>query len=371
MQDNKVKVLIFGMTSIVGGIETFLMNMYENIDLSNLQIDFLVPGTLEEKYKEKIERRSGRVYEVEKIKRHPIKAIKQLKRLYKENNYDIIHMNLCNAFFFIYALPAVFVNKNIRIICHSHNGGDSKVILHTVFKPILNHYCTDLVACSDIAAKWLFTEKKVKKKGVIIVNNAIDTEKFLYNEQTRKNIRKMYRILPDDFVIGHVGRFEEQKNHCFLIELFKQISQERENVKLLLVGTGSLEEKIKEQVKNLNLEDKVIFTGVCTNINEMYQAMDVFVLPSIFEGLPVSGIEAQASGLKCLLADTITKEVAVTNNIKFLSIGNRNIWVSEIENLIDNNYNRENMSLDIKNANYDMKTEVNKIEKLYLSEEKK
>ena len=371
MQEKKVKVLVFGMTSIVGGIETFLMNMYNNMDLSNLQIDFLVPGTLEEKYKKKIESRNGRVYEVEKIKKHPIRAIKQLKKLYKDNNYDVIHMNLCNAFFFIYALPAVWNNKDIKIIGHSHNGGDSKKFLHLISKPILSHYCTNFIACSDVAARWLFNKKKTDEKGVLFVNNAIDTEKFVYNIKLRESIREKYKILPNEFIIGHVGRFEEQKNHSFLVEIFKQISQERENVKLLLVGTGSLEEKIKKQVKNLNLENKVIFTGVCTNINEIYQAMDVFILPSIFEGLPVSGIEAQASGLKCLLSDTITKEVEITNNIKFLPIENKDIWVREIENLIDNHYERKDMSLDIKNANYDMKTEVNKIEKLYLSEEKK
>lgn len=368
MEEKKIKVLIFGMTSIVGGIETFLMNLYEKIDLNKIQVDFLVSGTLDEKNKKKIEDRGGVVYEVEKIKKHPLKSIRHLNRIYKENNYDIIHMNLCNAFFFIYALPAVWIRRNIRIVCHSHNGGDKKKFLHTIAKPILNHYCTDFIACSDIAAEWLFTKKKIKEKGVLIVNNAINTKKFIYNTEIRNKIREKYNILPNEFVIGHVGRFEEQKNHSFLLDVFQQVLQERNNVKLLLIGTGSLEEKIKNQVKELKLENKVIFAGICTNVNEMYQAMDVFVLPSIFEGLPVSGIEAQTSGLKCILSDTITRKVAVTDNIKFISITDKNIWVEEIKNLVDNPYKRKDMREKIKAENYDMETEVKKIERLYLGE---
>lgn len=367
----KTKVLIFGMTSIVGGIETFLMNMYDNINLKNLQIDFLVPGKLEKKYKDKIESKNGKVYETEKIRKHPIKAIKQIRKIYKDNNYDIIHLNLCNAFFFIYALPAVILNKNKpRILVHSHNGGDKQKGLHIISKPLLNHYCTDFIACSDVAARWMFTKRKMKKNKVLLINNAINADKFLYNENLRKNIREKYDI-KNEFVVGHVGRFEEQKNHAFLVDVFQQICKERENVKLLLVGTGSLEDKIKEKVKQLKISDKVIFAGVCTNVNEMYQAMDVFVLPSIFEGLPVSGIEAQTSGLKCLFSDTITKEVAVTSNVKFIPINVKEIWAVEIEKIIDNKYNRNNMINEIRKSNYDMKEEVKKIEKLYLREEKK
>lgn len=361
----KKKVLIFGMTSIVGGIETFLMNMYENIDFTNIQVDFLVLGRFEGEYREKIEQRNSTIYEVEKIKKHPIKGYKQLKRIFEKNQYDVIHMNLCNAFFSLYILPFMFNNKRTKIICHSHNGSDKRKILHYLTKGILNHFCTEFIACSDKAAEWMFTKTKRRQKEVLMINNAIDTQKFLYNEEIRKKIRKKYNI-GNEFVVGHVGRFEGQKNHTFLIDMFSNICRKEKNVKLLLVGTGSLVNEIKQKVRKLQLEDKVIFCGVCSNINELYQAMDLFVLPSIFEGLPVSGIEAQASGLKCLFSNTISKECDITENITFLPINNSEIWAEELIKIIKNGYKRENMQEKIKKANYDMKTEVKKIEKLYL-----
>ena len=130
MEKEKTKVLTFGMTSIVGGIETFLINLYENIDIDKIQIDFLVPGKLEGQYRERIEKRNGKIYEIGKIKKHPIKVFKQLKKFYKEEKYDIIHVNLCNAFYFIYVLPVIFCDKKAKIICHSHNGSDKHKILH-------------------------------------------------------------------------------------------------------------------------------------------------------------------------------------------------------------------------------------------------
>lgn len=366
MQEKKRKVLIIGMTSIVGGIESFLMNFYEKIDLSKVQIDFLITGKLIPEIKNKIIQRGGNVYEVDKIKLNPLKSLIKLKKFYKNNNYDIIHMNLCNAFYFIYGLPAIWCNKNIRVMVHSHNGGDSKKILHIISKPILNHYCTDFVACSDLAARWMFTKKRIKNNNITIINNAIDTNRFIFNIEDRKNIRKKFIIKDDDFIIGHVGRFEKQKNHEFLIETFKKICEKKKNIKLLLVGTGTLESQLKNKVKELNLEDKVIFTGVISDVSKIYQAMDLFVLPSIFEGLPVSGIEAQASGLMCFFSNTITKESKISNNVEFIPLS-QEIWVKKIIDFTNCSFERKNMLDEIKKANYDMQTEVKKIERIYLN----
>lgn len=368
MQNDKVKVLIFGMTSIVGGIETFLMNVYDNIDLSNLQIDFLVPGELEEKYKKKIEKRNGKVYEVEKVKKHPIRAIKQLKKLYKDNNYDVIHMNLCNAFFFIYALPAVIANnKNTKIIVHSHNNSDAEKMRHYLLRPIMIHYTDKYLACSIDAGKWMFGKKISESGKVILVSNSIDAEKYKFDEKVRRKVRDELKINDNEFLIGHVGRFDEQKNHNFLIDVFYEYLQINKDSKLLLVGDGGLRTNIEEKVRNLGINENIIFLGVRDDVNELLQACDIFVLPSKFEGFGIVGLEAQTSGLYTIVSTGVVKELDVTNNIEHVALENGSKrWAEEIENKRKILIKREDAYKYVKKSKYDIKNLVKFIKEFYV-----
>lgn len=358
------KILIYGLTSMIGGVETYIINLVQNIDKTKFEIDFLVQDEIEGINKEKIKDSYNNIHFVENYKKHPIKAFKTLKKIYKKNKYDVIHLNISTASSCMYALPSKFYSKNTKILIHSHNGGTNNKLQHFFFRKILRIIADEILACSDIAAEWMYGKKISNSGKVIITNNAIQTKKFIYDKKIRDKIRNELKI-ENDFVIGHIGRFNEQKNHFWLINLFKKLSDEEDNLKLILLGTGELEDKVKKMVQSYKLEDKVLFLGVKSNVNDYYQAMDLFVLPSIFEGLPIVSIEAQASGLKCLLSSNVTKEANITENVEFISISDDRKWIDRIKEIRNNSYERKNMYDIIKSRGYDLTEEIRKIEDLY------
>ena len=328
------------------GIETMLMNFYKNIDKEKIQFDFLCNKSKPGDYDDEIKSLGGKIYVSPGLSPFKwFKYQKYMKNLFKEHpEYKIIHcQNEAMGF------PALYAAKKANIpvrIAHSHNTTtrlDLKWPIKIIYKYLLRTVATDFVACSHAAGKYLFG------KDVKIINNAIDIEKFTYNELIRNKIRKNMK-LDNKFVIGHVGRFEPQKNHEFLVRMFNEYQKQDKNAILLLIGTGTLEKKIKKLVHKLNLEDKVVFTGNISNVNEMYQVMDVFVLPSFHEGLPVVGIEAQISGLKCILSNKITEETKITDNIEFLPIDDYNNWIEQIKKYKE--YKRKKINNDIYNINY-------------------
>lgn len=365
----KKRILIFGYSSLIGGVETFIANLVKYLNKEEFEIDFLVQEEITGINRERIDGYYKNIYVVDNMKKHPIKALKKLKDIYSNNNYDVVHMCLSNASSCLYGLPCKFINKNTKVLIHSHNGGDKNYIQHYFFRNILNKMTDYYLACSELAAIWMFGKKVLKKKKIFIINNAIETEKFLYNTEIRDKKRVELGIKEDEYLIGHVGRFNPQKNHSELIDIFKRVADKDSKIKLLLLGNGKLEEQIKQKVINLKIEDRVIFLGVKENVNECYQAMDLFVLPSIFEGLPIVGIEAQASGLKCIFSDRITTESDITENVKFIELNNIEKWDKQIV-YEKNNYDKEKRKDkkiygDLIKKGYDLRTEVNKIEKIY------
>ena len=344
------------------GIETMLMNFYRNIDRDKIQFDFLCNKSKPGDYDDEIKSLGGKIYISPGL--NPFKWFKYqryMKNLFKEHSeYKIIHcQNEAMGF------PALYAAKKCGVpvrIAHSHNTVtrlDFKWPIKIVYKYLLRTVATDYVACSHAAGKYLFG------KDVKVINNAIDSTKFIYNEEVRKKIRKEYNI-ENKFVIGHVGRFEPQKNHDFLIKLFYEYQKQDADAILLLIGTGSLEEHIKELVHSFNIQDKVIFTGSIPNVNEMYQAMDMFILPSFHEGLPVVGVEAQSASLKCIFADTITKEVKITENVQFISLKeDKKRWIKAINNC--RKYKRVNMMKKLIEKHYDIKSATKELEKFYMS----
>lgn len=360
------RVLIIGMHDTIGGVETFLMNYYRNIDKEKIQFDFI---NMFDKlcFEDEILTLGGKIYKVPSVKTKPLKYYKEIRRIIKENEYKIVHVNMLSM---ANILPIVAAKKEkvARIILHSHNTstphGFLRKILNAVNKNYAIKHATDLVACSEYAGKWMFEEQR----NFTVIKNAIDLKKYEYNRNAREKIRKDLNI-SSNYVIGHVGRFAEQKNHKFLIEIFNEVAKREDNARLLLIGEGDLKESIKQYVENLNLTSKVIFLEPVNNVNDYYQAMDIFVLPSLFEGLPVVGVEAQSSGLKCIFSKKITQELQITDRITFLDIDNAKTWADAIIREKEE-YDRELKNGEIEKSGYNITAEAIKLQEFYSKVEK-
>ena len=281
-------------------------------------------------------------------------------------------------------------NKDIKIV-HSHNGAFSlqaqiaakkqgiknrivhvhgtkidfnlKLPLKLLYKTQLKKYANNYWGCGTEAVQYYFGKETISTNNYLVIRNAIDEDRFIYNVAKRNEIRAKYN-LDGKFVIGNVARFMKQKNHTFTLDLFKKIVEKEPNAVLLLLGDGELLDEMKDKAKSLNIDKSVMFLGNVNNVNEMYQAMDLFLLPSLFEGLPVVGIEAQAAGLKCVMSDTVTNEVAITDNVQFIGL---NIpideWVDAI--LKNRQYERKDMKNEIISAGYSIKEEAKKLQEIY------
>lgn len=357
---NPIRVLQIGMHDKIGGVETYLMNYYRNIDKSKVQFDFV---SIYEKlcFEDEIKKMKGKIYHITSMKKNPIKYYYGLKKIIADNNYKIVHINMLSA---ANILP-LLIAKNMKvknIIAHSHNtntpsGLPRKFLDKLNRKKITkaNHYW----ACSKKAGIWLFGEKSVDK--IEIINNAIDYDKFSFDLDQRNLVRQQLNI-QNKFVIGNVARFSYQKNQSFLIDVFHKLQEKINNSILLLIGEGELEQELKNKVDKLGLNDKVIFFGTTNDVGKYLQAMDIFVLPSLFEGLPVTGIEAQASGTYCIFSSNITEETKISDNCKFVDL-NVNDWVNAIEEIYINGYKKESSNMTEK---YNIRIAAKKLEKKYI-----
>jgi glycosyltransferase EpsF len=343
------------------------MNYYRHIDKTKVQFDFLIDEDSTNIPKEEIESMGGRIILIPPYQKLP-KYIGTLKEVLKQNQYKIIHSHI-NTLSVFPLYTAKRAGVKIRI-AHSHSTTNKKEwkknILKNIFKPYSKVFATDYFACSALAGRWLFSNKTFNQGKVTIINNAIDIDKFLYNETIRKQIRKKLNIKDNTLVIGHIGRFVSQKNHTFLLDIFNEIHKQKKDSLLLLAGTGPLVNEIKEKVNALNLTNNVKFLGQINNANELYQAMDVFLLPSLYEGLPVVGVEAQAAGLLTILSTSMTEETKILKTTKFISLeeSSQN-WASTIINNYSK-FKRKNTKLEIQKNGFDIKKETKKLEQKYI-----
>ena len=295
------------------------------------------------------------------------KYLKELKRIFKENNYKIVHSNINTLSVFpLYAAKKAKVP--IRI-AHSHSTTNKKEkkknLLKQVLRPLSKIYATDYFCCSELSGRWLFGDKEYDKGNVFLLNNAIDLDKFKYDEKVRKAKRKELNIKDTIKVIGHLGRFVEQKNHRFLIDIFNEIHNKDKNTLLLLAGQGPLMDEMKQKVKDLNLEDSVRFLGQRSDAAELYQAFDLFLLPSLYEGLPVVGVEAQASGNLCYLSDDMTKETKVLDSTKFMSLSqSAEEWADNIIRDLET-YKKHDTKEEVSEYGFNIEKEAKKLVKKY------
>jgi len=363
-QKEPIRILNVVPNMRAAGIETFIMNVYRNIDRKKVQFDFLVHNEKKEFYDDEIEKLGGRIYRLSfKDDKNIIKYIKDLNDFFKEHKeYKIVHGHMQSM------MPLyLYIAKKNKVpvrIAHSHNGNYEKTIkgfiLH-VFSRMDRYVSTNNWACSNVAGKYLFGNKEYD-----IIYNGINVEKFKFDLEIRNAVRKE-NDFNDKFVIGNIARFEIQKNHKFLIDVFYEFQKINSNAILVLIGEGKLKKKMESYVMKMNIQDKVKFLGIRKDTERLYQAMDCFLLPSLYEGLPVVGIEAQVSGLHCIFSDTITKEVQISPNTVFLGIKEKNIedWKNSIfpEKEIKRN-SKINMQ------KYDIKSISNLIERKYIEYEK-
>lgn len=355
-----------------GGIETFLSNLCLNINIEKYDIKILAINKITNHFDEVLRCRNIEliVLEPERIA-NPIKrfskGLKSFDKYIKNLRNPIIHFNVSNSVDLLYVEIAKRRGINTRIVhCHNSNATNNfKRMAHYMLKPVLKNNATVKLACSDKAARWIFSKKTYIEKDYILVKNSIKTEKYIFNKNIRSDIREKENW-NDKFIVGHIGRFNKQKNHRFLIEIFSEISKKRENAYLVLIGEGGLEADIKKLVYEKSLEKKVIFYGMTSEVNNILQGMDVFILPSFYEGLPFVLVESQASSLLSIASDSITKEVQISPYIKYFSLENSaNEWADFI--LSFDNIKRKDNSQNIVNGGFDLKTMVENLEKLYSS----
>ncbi|MED0978665.1 glycosyltransferase family 1 protein [Bacillus paramycoides] len=338
-----------------GGAETLIMNLYRNIDRSKVQFDFLT--CKEGVFDEEIVKLGGKVHRIPYITnvghRGYIKALDNFFTSHQE--YRIVHSHMDKMSGFVLR-SAKKVGIPVRI-SHSHNTSSEGGIAAKIYKwyagkSILT-CATHLLACSNDAARWLFTDKADAAR---ILKNGIDCDRFLFCPEIRKQVREELQIPQDAFVVGHVGRFAYQKNHAYLIDLFVQLTQLRANSILLLAGEGPLRVEIEKKVRDLNMENHIRFLGVRSDIERILQAFDVFVFPSIHEGLPVTLVEAQGAGLPCIISDTITKEVDLGMNlVERFPLTNKLAWIEKMKNIETTNFSRDISAQLLLEKGYDIK----------------
>jgi glycosyltransferase EpsF len=357
----KIRILyVLGAFTISGGVESMVENIIKNIDHEKFQIDFLLFNGADHSKIDSLMEYDLKIYYIDTIKKGIIKFIYNTYRILKNNKYDIIHTHINEVGFFS-LLAGVLAGTPVRI-CHSHNTKFSNQKLIFAFKSLLKLVSNYKFACSEAAGKALFGNNA----NFTVIKNAIDAKKYLYKKQVSNKVRKSLGI-ENKFVIGHVGRFANQKNHMFILKVFKEVVKVKENSVLLLIGDGELKDKIYNEVKRINLEKNVIFLGARKDVHELLQGMDVFLFPSHYEGLAIVLIEAQCASLPCFVSDVVTREVEISNLINFISLDKEpSYWANKILSYL-NGFNKVDMYEKISRAGYDIKTSVARLEDLYIS----
>ncbi len=343
-----------------GGLETMIMNYYRNIDRSKVQFDFLTHREERWDYDDEIEKLGGKIYRLPRLNPFSTSYLKALDGFFKEHKeYKIVHCHQdCLS-----GIPLKYAKKNgvPFTIAHSHNANQDKnlkYLIKLIAKKNICKYSDHLFACGKEAGEWMF-----KTSDFEILNNAIDTKRYIYNEEKSLEMKEKLGVT-DKFVIGHVGRFRPQKNHSFIIDIFKEVCEKEPNSILLLVGDGPLEKDIKKKVNSLELEDKVKFLGARDNVNDLMQAMDVFVLPSLYEGFGIVLIEAQASGLECVISESIPTDAIISKKVKQLGLDDDiSTWSKEI---LSSKSERKEGIEDIEKSKYDIKSNAKWLENFYI-----
>ncbi len=356
-----MKVLVINTNVMVyDGIMTAIFNYVENMDLSDCHIDFIAINNLESSIYNRINKINANLYVLPYRNKNPFKYVIELSKIIRKNKYNIVHVHGSSCIMAIELLAS----KLAGVPCcpHSHSTNCQHKRIHQILKPLFYFLYKNGFACGEEAGHWLYGKRKFD-----VINNGINVDKFRFNQEYRDEYRKKYNISNKDTAIIQIAHFSKVKNHVFLIDVFKKVIEKNKNYKLLLLGDGELRKDIEQQVYREGLEDKVIFIGITQEVAQILSACDLMVLPSLYEGFPFSIVEAQVSGIQCLVSNQITRKCQFSNYFEYIEL-NEKLWVNKIiESSVT--YNRKEISLqNIKNievAGYDIKVNTEKLKKLY------
>ena len=361
-----VKVLHYVGVMKRAGLETFIMNMYRKLDLKKFQFGFLC--TIDERgdYEEEILNLGGEIFHVSLNKtKGKLRHIKnyfilrqELKKL--SVKYDVFHVHHYHAFDAYIAAKAAISAGFKKVIVHSHSDStDNHFRLHAFFKHKLSRLNITKIGCSQQAANWMFDSSD------FILKNGIDTQHFKFDLEIRNSMREKYG-LKNEVVWGHVGRFDPVKNHDFLIKLFSYYYIQHPNSKLVLIGDGYEKQRIIEMCEKIGLRNSVIFAGIQNDVSPFYQMMDVYLMPSIYEGVSLTAVEAECSGLPCVFSSTISKEIDLRNNVLHCSLNKGfDVWIQAVNSLLIKDNPREKAYEDIIKKGYDVKSTCSQLMKIY------
>lgn len=362
MLNEPIRVLHVIGSMNMAGAETMLMNLYRNIDRSKVQFDFMVHTRDKADYDDEIKSLGGRIFNVP---RFTVKNLPDYKRQWhsffdSHPETKIVHGHIGSS-------ASVYLDiakkHGCHTIAHSHNTASDRMAYNIVSYPT-RYIADNLFACSQLAGVRRFGERMWKKKNGTVVKNAIDINRFLFDISKREELRSRHNW-QDKFVVGHVGRFCTQKNHEFVIDVFYHLQKIKPQSLLVLFGKGELEDKIHQKANELGIKQKICFMGLSTQIPEYMMAMDVLLFPSLFEGLPVTIVEAQATGLPCVISDTITDEVKISDLVEFVSLGKDAQYWAQM--LISKQRICKNMGEIIKKYGYSISDSAKSIVEFYLS----
>lgn len=363
----KIKILHLVPGLDAGGISVLLLNYYKNMNRENIQFDFAIFYDSIGMTGREFKKMGSKIYHLPPKSKDFKGYCKKLYQIIKENDYDIIHAHQ-NYMSFIPLKIAKKAGVKVRI-SHSHTTAAESGLIKKVFsvigKSMNKLYATDYFACGLKAGEFLYGRKTLKSNKFFLLNNAIDISKYVYDSKIREEVRNELN-LKENYIIGTIGRLSSEKNQKFAIDIFKEVYKINNKSRFLIIGNGPLEEELKKYVAEQMLNDAVIFLGRRDDVNRLLQGMDLFILPSLYEGLPVTGVEAIASSIPCLFSTGVTKELKLRKNIDYISINCSEKWIKAIEKYRD--YKRKENSKDIMIKNgYDIKTNAKILEEKYIS----
>lgn len=352
----------------VGGAETMLMKIYRQIDKEKFQMDFILMSEGKSFYEDEIKSLGGKIYHVCHKSKNPIKSFRQLKKIVKNGGYRYVMRSADNAAAVIDLIAAKTAGAKILVFNSTNSRTFSESlkekIAHKLLSPLVRTIPTLRIGCSITANDFMYGRKSVEKRKSVVFHNALNIEEFAYNDTWRQSIRNELNIPHDAFVIGNVGRLNKQKNHIYLLNVFRELIKRKENSYLVIFGEGDLKESIINEANRFGVSNKLILPGVRKDVNKCLSALDVFAFPSLYEGLPNAVVEAEAAGLPCVLSNTITEEVKIAKNVAFLPISQISIekWAKTI--LSFEGSRNANAIYDLEKAGYSIDTTVKQLTNL-------
>lgn len=364
MKNSKIKLLTIATTRFeLDGITNVILNYYRSMDKSDMQIDFVVPNQVKDELRNEIESEGSKIYTISNRIKNPLSYMKKLREIIRNNHYDIVHAHGNSHTLALEMYTAKKCGVTVRIP-HSHSTSCKYKLAHKILTPLFFSSYTHGFACGQEAGEWLYEGKPFQ-----IINNGISLEKFKFDNNTRNEYRRKFN-LEGHKVIGHIGAFNLTKNQGFLVDIFHELYKLDKSYKLMLVGNGNLRPDVEAKVKELGLENAVLFMGKRWDVPQLMQAMDMIVMPSLHEGLPLTLVEAQTACLPCYVSDAITTEVNITGLVNFISLNESPIsWAQKIHNgfrIFNREEDRETILKKIINAGYSITDNAKILKEFYL-----